>query len=603
LPFKCRTVQTAAASDVTVVAAKTATDGKCEVVLPVAFPDEGTFDWLDGFLEKNPKYVELSDRKIVEWAKLSGLNAKPHHGKNNSNDRPSIDFGVPALNDFSVRKVIAAVAPVMPRNYVVMEVKSNLLANERKELLKKFSYPKYKKVARVVMGEPDSDFKEKVQSKILKDKQNKAEIAWKKEKAEKAKKKQQEKAKKEAEKRKKEVEKKKAELAEKKKKEEEEKKKKKEEGDKKEEEEKKEEPKEEEKPKEDEKMEEEKEEEAEEDTEPPKVELTDEEKDVKFFKKALPDVAPQVIASTFGRFTTPAQDEGFDDIQYEWFKGDKADSYLKEWVLKQKRTTRIEDLKPGEYFKDKKVEFTKLKKEWQDKLKAHKASGKKKVKNAEEGVEEGVDIFSVTDVMDVGDGIPLFEHFTTDDWQLTDLRFELGLMVAAFKQDANDDDRTGIPLDHLGFYYSRYFSKPFESKRYGFPNNSEVITMVKDTVSIADGILTSSLGEEIESLDIFLKLSEEHRRERQRRIDAGDETARLKFMAPQEAKPAAPKPDAKPQQKKEEKKQDKGKDKGGKAGGKSGNDAPKVVAGYGSKGKDKGKDKGGKDKGKGKGWW
>merc|ERR1711966_448791 len=111
-----------------------------------------------------------------------------------------------------------------------------------------------------------------------------------------------------------------------------------------------------------------KEEEAEEDTEPPKVELTDEEKDVKFFKKALPDVAQQVIASTFGRFTTPAQDEGFDDIQYEWFKGDKADSYLKEWVLKQKRTTRIEDLKPGEYFKDKKVEFTKLKKEWQDKL-------------------------------------------------------------------------------------------------------------------------------------------------------------------------------------------------------------------------------------------
>merc|ERR1711966_345330 len=180
-------------------------------------------------------------------------------------------------------------------------------------------------------------------------------IAWKKEKAEKAKKKQQENAKKEAEKRKKEVEKKKAELAEKKKKEEEEKKKKKEEGDKKEEEEKKEEHK-----------------------EPPKVELTDEEKDVKFFKKALPDVAPQVIASTFGRFTTPAQDEGFDDIQYEWFKGDKADSYLKEWVLKQKRTTRIEDLKPGEYFKDKKVEFTKLKKEWQDKLKAHKASGKKK---------------------------------------------------------------------------------------------------------------------------------------------------------------------------------------------------------------------------------
>ena len=34
-------------------------DGKYEVIFPVAVPDEGTFDWLDEFLEKNPEYVEL----------------------------------------------------------------------------------------------------------------------------------------------------------------------------------------------------------------------------------------------------------------------------------------------------------------------------------------------------------------------------------------------------------------------------------------------------------------------------------------------------------------------------------------------------------------
>lgn len=33
-------------------------DGKYEVIFPVAVPDEGTFDWLDDFLDKNPKYVE-----------------------------------------------------------------------------------------------------------------------------------------------------------------------------------------------------------------------------------------------------------------------------------------------------------------------------------------------------------------------------------------------------------------------------------------------------------------------------------------------------------------------------------------------------------------
>ena len=38
-------------------------DGKYEVIFPVAVPDEGTFDWLDDFLEKNPKYVELPGLK------------------------------------------------------------------------------------------------------------------------------------------------------------------------------------------------------------------------------------------------------------------------------------------------------------------------------------------------------------------------------------------------------------------------------------------------------------------------------------------------------------------------------------------------------------
>lgn len=41
--------------------------------------------------------------------------------------------------------------------------------------------------------------------------------------------------------------------------------------------------------------------------------------------------------------------------------------------------------------------------------------------------------------------------------------------------------------------------------------------------------MATPLTEEIEDIAHFMKLTEENRRERQRRIDAGDETARLKF--------------------------------------------------------------------------
>merc|ERR1719433_360582 len=44
---------------------------------------------------------------------------------------------------------------------------------------------------------------------------------------------------------------------------------------------------------------------------------------------------------------------------------------------------------------------------------------------------------------------------------------------------------------------------------------------------------------DLENPDMFVKLTEENRRERQRRIDAGDETARLKFSTLAIQQPAA----------------------------------------------------------------
>jgi hypothetical protein len=71
LPFKCPTLQEAASADT--VSAKAPATGKHEVIFPVGIPDEGTFEWLDSFLASNPQYVELSERKIIAWAKKKWL--------------------------------------------------------------------------------------------------------------------------------------------------------------------------------------------------------------------------------------------------------------------------------------------------------------------------------------------------------------------------------------------------------------------------------------------------------------------------------------------------------------------------------------------------
>merc|ERR1712085_73546 len=168
LPFKCRMIQGAAKDDAEVVSVKASKDGRYDVLVPVAFPDEGTFDWLDAFLAKNPDYVELSDRKILEWAVASGLWKPKTTGWKTSNDKPEFNFGLQGMDDFSIQRVLRAVAPVVPR----------------------FSAKMFKTTAHVVMGEPNEEFKKMQLDKLLKEKQEKETAAWKAKKAEKEKKKQ-----------------------------------------------------------------------------------------------------------------------------------------------------------------------------------------------------------------------------------------------------------------------------------------------------------------------------------------------------------------------------------------------------------------------------
>jgi len=560
LPFQCRMLQGAAKADMQELPLAKVKDGKYTVLYPVAFPDEGTFDWLDDFLEKNPQYTELSDRKIQEWAISSGIWKPKTNSWKNSNDKPDFNFGIQYMDDFSVQRVINAISPFMPRHYVVMEVKQNLVADERKANLQRFNLPHFKKVAHVIMGDPSKDFQAKVHKKMLDDKQEEEDRKWKLKKLEmerkRAIKERQaavEKARKQEELNRKAEEEEKAKV----------------EAEAKPAEDKKEgadakanpegevkddtegenkgvEPaKEADEPKKDASEESKKEEKKEEDEEmmdetPPKAELTEVEKQAKFRVLTVPDISSFVMSSGFGHFCIPEKTEGFDDIIYEWANEDGSRDYLSKWVLQKKITSRMDDLQPSEWFKTKAAEYQKALQEWQTKQKEHQNAKKaeEKKKPGDEGADDDdetkrsdVDIFSVEDVCNVGNGVPLFVDFSFEDWALLSLRFELYLLQAAFKHDVDDPERVGIHESHILFYYHRYYRKQLMPRLYGKDSIEDVCELIKDTVKINsdDKVLVSQLSTEPDAPDQFVKLQEESRRKRQQRIDAGDETARLDF--------------------------------------------------------------------------
>jgi len=156
-------------------------------------------------------------------------------------------------------------------------------------------------------------------------------------------------------------------------------------------------------------------------------------------------------------------------------------------------------------------------------------------KPADEETKE-VDIFTLEDVCDAGGGEPLFQKFNFEDWALLSLRFELYLLCHAFKNDASDPERLGIHETHLAFYYNKYYRKSFNVRYYGVDTNLDLVSMVKDAVTVGEGdkVLATTLSDEV-NFDMFIRLTEDARRERQRRLDAGDESAKLKINKPPEA--------------------------------------------------------------------
>lgn len=470
LPFRCRLFAEIAEAHHEWAGHQQPQDGSLEVVVPVGLPDQGIFDYVDRFIEEHPGFVELSDRKVAEWCRKSGLSPKGSPSPSDSRDRPDFNFGLPQLDDRSWRETLLMLAQLAGRSCIVPEVRSALLKPERKELLAKFP-PTTKKVAAVLVGEPSKPFKDWVHSKIRADYEAKKALV---------------------EKRKDIAEASGEELP------------------------------------------------ASELEPPPEPELGEA---VWFMPRTgVPDLSEKAIAGAYAHFSLPDGDEGFDEVRYEWLNKDAAEDHLQKHLSELKATLLVDGLTPGPWFQEKWQGWRKLRQELRTNFSKHKASGNEDVSLSD------VALAGLTDIHDCdGKGTPLYCGFKYEDWLLLSWRYELHLLVHGFTVDVEDPDRQGIPVDHVPHYFSLYYGVKYDPKgKLGVDNLAALVKLLKVPMELVERkqgrkVLQSQLGKET-CVEDFVKGIETYRRDRCRRVEAGDESAKLVFPKPVPKPPATPSP-------------------------------------------------------------
>merc|ERR1712085_133578 len=87
--------------------------------------------------------------------------------------------------------------------------------------------------------------------------------------------------------------------------------------------------------------------------EPEKAELTEEEKNTWFRPTNPPEMQNKHIERNFTKFSVPEKAEGFDEVVFDWQGEAKAKEHFRAWLLDKKKTSRIEDLQPSQWYLDK----------------------------------------------------------------------------------------------------------------------------------------------------------------------------------------------------------------------------------------------------------
>merc|ERR1712060_538829 len=100
--------------------------------------------------KKNPGYTEISSRALLDWAERSGLWRENGYKTRSCNDKPDMNLSIASMDQGGqLEKIVKFWASMQQRNYVIMEVKGNLVKDEREALLKRFPSDNFRKVAHV----------------------------------------------------------------------------------------------------------------------------------------------------------------------------------------------------------------------------------------------------------------------------------------------------------------------------------------------------------------------------------------------------------------------------------------------------------------------
>jgi hypothetical protein len=165
-------------------------------------------------------------------------------------------------------------------------------------------------------------------------------------------------------------------------------------------------------------------------------------------------------------------------------------------------------------------------------------AGEEKTEKAEESLDMTVDDdaapVAITAALDVesidGKKTPLYKAWALEDWALMTMRAELHILLRSFKADVTEKDaeRRGITTKHLGFYYSLFLQKSLDPTSVGMPSQEKLLEYLSDVVTVTGGVLALKSSEDL-PLAAFVKETESRRRDREKKLLAGDDSARLEF--------------------------------------------------------------------------
>jgi len=140
------------------------------------------------------------------------------------------------------------------------------------------------------------------------------------------------------------------------------------------------------------------------------------------------------------------------------------------------------------------------------------------------------DTYAVEDINDVnGKGMPLYSKFEQEDWTLAGLRYEVHVVMSTFAKEVEASKRPGIHKTLFSDYFKLFQRRDFYPENYGCKDLEAFCEMFKDTFAIDDDGLLVPEHEPEAAVTTFIRLTEDARRDRERKLFLGDTSVKLEF--------------------------------------------------------------------------